>query len=113
MTGTATRTRQKLLGVYAHPDDETFCTGSTFARYASAGCEIMVVSATRGQAGQIRSGKLATRGSLAQVREREFRLACERLAIAHVEYWDYLDGTLQEVASSELEERIGQLIGAF
>ena len=55
--------RCRLLGVFAHPDDETFCAGGTFARYAEQGAEIMVVSATRGQAGQIRDATAGTRRS--------------------------------------------------
>ena len=43
-----------LLGVFAHPDDETICAGGTFAKYASAGAEVRVISFTRGEAGQIR-----------------------------------------------------------
>jgi LmbE family N-acetylglucosaminyl deacetylase len=113
VTATATASTRRLLGVYAHPDDETFCTGATFARYAAAGCEIMVISATRGQAGQIRSGTVATRHTLAEVRERELRLACERLGVAHVQCWDYSDGALRDVDPSELEERIGQVIRTF
>jgi len=49
----------RILGVFAHPDDEIFCAGGTFARYAVAGAEVMVVSATRGEAGQIRSAHSA------------------------------------------------------
>jgi LmbE family N-acetylglucosaminyl deacetylase len=100
----------RVLGVYAHPDDETFCTGGTFARYAAAGCDIMVISATRGQAGQIWSVNLATRKTLAQVRESELRLAGGRLGVTHVECWDYVDGRLAEVDESELESRIGRRI---
>jgi len=106
-------TRPKLLGVYAHPDDETFCTGGTFAKYASMGYEIMVVSATPGQAGQIRSGDAATRATLARVREAELRSACERLSVAHVECWDYQDGALEEVDRTELEDRIGRVVRSF
>ena len=72
--------RCRLLGVFAHPDDETFCAGGTFARYAEQSAEIMVVSATRGQAGQIRDAAAGTRRTIAAVREAELRLACERLA---------------------------------
>jgi LmbE family N-acetylglucosaminyl deacetylase len=71
--------RCRVLGVFAHPDDETFCAGGTFARYAEQGAEIMVVSATRGQAGQIRDAAAGTRRTIGAVREAELRLACERL----------------------------------
>src|SRR5215469_5163663 len=74
--------RCRLLGIFAHPDDETFCAGGTFAHYAEQGAEIMVVSATRGQAGQIRDAAVGNRGTIAAVREAELRLACERLSIA-------------------------------
>ena len=94
--------RARLLGVFAHPDDETFCAGGTFARYAADGAEIMVVSATRGQADRIRDARLATRRTIAAVREAELRLACERLGVAHVRCWDYLDGALADADSAEL-----------
>jgi LmbE family N-acetylglucosaminyl deacetylase len=61
--------RCRLLGVFAHPDDETFCAGGTFARYAGQGAEIMVVSATRGQAGEIRDAAVGNRRTIAAVRE--------------------------------------------
>jgi LmbE family N-acetylglucosaminyl deacetylase len=42
---------KRILGVFAHPDDESFCAGGTFAKYVATGAEVMVVSATRGEAG--------------------------------------------------------------
>jgi LmbE family N-acetylglucosaminyl deacetylase len=94
------------LGVYAHPDDELFCTGGTFARYAAAGCEIMVISATRGQAGQIRSPSITTRKTLGEVREAELRLACARIGVRHVACWDYRDGALAEADERELQASV-------
>ena len=73
--------RPRLLAVFAHPDDETFCAGGTLAKYVAAAWEVMVVSATRGQAGQIRDPQAATRRTLGQVREREFYAACEQLGV--------------------------------
>src|SRR5690242_17464287 len=87
----------RILGVFAHPDDESFCAGGTFAKYAAAGAEIMVVSATRGDAGQIRDARAATRRTLGQAREQELHMACAQLGIQHVICFDYGDGTLKDV----------------
>jgi LmbE family N-acetylglucosaminyl deacetylase len=102
-----------MLGVFAHPDDETFCAGGTFARYAEDGAEIMVVSATRGQAGQIRDASVGTRRTIGAVRENELRLACERLGVAHVQCWDYPDGGLGEDDAAGLVSRIVRLIREY
>ena len=46
-----TPTRRCILGVFAHPDDETSCAGGTLSRYARAGVEVYVATATRGEQG--------------------------------------------------------------
>ena len=56
----------------------------------------MVVSATRGQAGQIRDAAAGSRRTIAAVREAELRLACERLGITNVRCLDHVDGTLAD-----------------
>jgi hypothetical protein len=40
---------KRLLCVFAHPDDETLGAGSTLAKYAAAGVELSLVTATRGE----------------------------------------------------------------
>jgi LmbE family N-acetylglucosaminyl deacetylase len=105
--------RGRLLGVFAHPDDETFCAGGTFARYAGRGAEIMVVSATRGQAGQIRDAAVGDRRTIAAVREAELRLACERLGITKVRCLDHMDGTLADSGFSALVDEVAEVIGEF
>jgi LmbE family N-acetylglucosaminyl deacetylase len=103
----------RVLGIFAHPDDETFCAGGTFAWYAEQGAEIMVVSATRGQAGQIRDAAAADRRTLPAVREAELRLACDRLGIATVRCLDHVDGTLAEVDLSALVDEVAGVIDEF
>ena len=103
----------RLLGVFAHPDDEAFCAGGTFAKYVAAGAEVMVISATRGEAGQIRSARAATRQMLAQVREQELQQACQRLGIQHAVCLDYADGRLQDVEQAVLTRQIGEIIHTF
>jgi len=99
--------------VFAHPDDETFCAGGTFARYAGQGAEIMVVSATRGQAGQIRDAAAGTRRTIAAVREAELRLACHRLGITRVRCLDHVDGTLADAGFPALVDEVAEVIGEF
>ena len=50
--------------------------GGTLAQWASAGGETMIVSATRGEVGQIHDVRASTRSTLGAVRERELRSAC-------------------------------------
>ena len=91
---------RRLLGVFAHPDDEVFCAGGTMARAAQAGAEVMIVSATRGERGQIRDPAAATRRTLGAVREGELRAAAAELGVRRVEVLGYPDGTLQQHRSS-------------
>ena len=91
---------RRLLGVFAHPDDEVFCAGGTMARAAEAGAEVMIVSATRGERGQIREPAAATRRTLGAVREGELRAAAAELGVPRVQVLDYADGTLPHHRSS-------------
>ena len=105
--------RLRILGVFAHPDDETFCAGGTLAKYVAAGAEAKVISFTRGDAGQIRDADLATRRTLGQVREQELRQACTLLWVKSVECLDYDDGRLKDDNRSELVGRVVEAIRSF
>jgi len=109
----ATQHPKRILGVFAHPDDESFCAGGTFAKYVATGAEVMVVSATRGEAGQIRSAGTATRRTLAGVREQELQRACQRLGVQQAMCLDYADGTLKDVDQERLTRDIVKLIRRF
>src|SRR5215471_7137199 len=87
---------RRLLGVFAHPDDEVLCAGGTMARVAEAGAEVMIVSATRGERGQIRDPAAATRRTLGAVREAELRAAAAELGVQRVQVLSYPDGALTQ-----------------
>jgi LmbE family N-acetylglucosaminyl deacetylase len=103
----------RILGVFAHPDDEVFCAGGTFARYTSRGAEVAVVSATRGDAGQIRDATVATRATLAAVREEELRRSCALLGVQNVRCLDHRDGALAEVPTDALAVEVAGIIEDF
>lgn len=110
----------RILGVFAHPDDESFCAGGTFASFVADGAEVMVVSATRGEAGQIRSAGIlsggqvaATRRTLGRVREEDLYLACQRLGVQHAICLDYGDGKLRELDQEVLIGKVVEFIRTF
>jgi LmbE family N-acetylglucosaminyl deacetylase len=103
----------RILGVFAHPDDEVFCAGGTLARWTEAGAEAMIVSATRGEAGQIQDAHIATRHTLGAVREQELRTACAELGVKRIECLDYHDGALAEVDPARLAAEVAAYIRDF
>ncbi|MFW3171305.1 PIG-L family deacetylase [Geodermatophilus sp. CPCC 206100] len=103
----------RLLGIFAHPDDETICAGGTFAKYAGSGAEVSVVALTRGGAGQIRDAAVATRATLRAVRERELDAAGKELGLTRTRCLDHPDGGLAEVDGETLLEQVSELIAEF
>lgn len=86
--------RQKILAVFAHPDDETFLAGGTLAKYAAFGWKVFVLSATRGEAGQrgdYEDGNLSS-AEFALVREREMETACRALGAEKPHFLNCADG---------------------
>lgn len=82
---------RRLLAVYSHPDDESFGSGGTLARYAKSGADVRLVCATRGEVGEIADPSLATPETLPQVREQELRNAASALGISEVTFLGYRD----------------------
>lgn len=73
-----------LLAVHAHPDDESLATGPLLAHLSGLGIRIVLVTATRGEEGEVVPGAIAegdTR-SLEEVRAAEIDGACRALGIA-------------------------------
>ena len=60
-----------VLAIFAHPDDESLACGGTLARLADAGCRVVIVCASHGEAGSISDPALVPDGDLGRVRVRE------------------------------------------
>lgn len=103
----------KLMAVFAHPDDEAFGVGGTLTRYAAEGCDVQLVTATRGEAGQIAESRLATASSLPEVRERELRCACEIYGIRPPRFLDYVDGQLPIVHQGQSVAKLVRIFRDF
>ena len=80
-----------ILAVSAHPDDETLFGGGTLARYARQGHAVYILETTRGQGGEVGEPPLATRGTLAAVREQEVRQAARILGARDIFFLPHID----------------------
>lgn len=85
------KTRQVLLAVLAHPDDESFGMGGTLALYARRGVDVYLVCATRGEVGEMDERLMKGFSSIGERREAELRCAAEKLGLAGVFFLDYRD----------------------
>lgn len=84
--------RRCILAVFAHPDDETSASAGTLTKYAREGAEIQVVTATRGELGELGTGGLSIeRKDLPAVREAELKAALELYGAKPPMILDYRD----------------------
>lgn len=81
-----------ILGVFAHPDDETYSVGGALAKYTDEGIAATILCFTRGEAGMIAEGSGATPENLGEVREAELRAACALVGVSDVRIVGTADG---------------------
>lgn len=84
--GSGDMSDRRLLLVHAHPDDEAIGTGATMAAYAAAGAQVVLVTCTLGEEGEILVPELAHLGPdredrLGQHRIGELTDACRELGV--------------------------------
>ncbi len=105
---------RRILMVFAHPDDESFTSGVTIAKYADqTETEVFLLCATRGQAGKAGDPPICTQEELPQMRERELREAAQILGISRVDVLDYIDKKLDTVPLQELAGHIQEAINRY
>ncbi len=85
----------RILAFFAHPDDETILIGGTLAMLTSRGAELHIVSATRGEGGELGEPPLAERHELGRVREEELRCAVKTLGGISTGFLGYIDPTIE------------------
>ena len=112
--------RLSLMAVFAHPDDESFGIGGTLARYGSdPDVRVVLVCATKGEAGEISDPRLASSERLGEVREQELRCACRRLGVEELYFLDYRDSGMagtpenkdpRALAQADFDEAVGKVV---
>jgi mycothiol S-conjugate amidase len=91
--------RLRLMAVHAHPDDESSKGAGTLARYVAEGAEVLVVTCTGGERGDILNPALRNDPDLvrdiAEYRRHEMARAVAELGVRH-EWLGFVDSGLPE-----------------
>jgi len=110
---------KRLLGIFAHPDDEGTMSGALL-QYSTSGIETGLVCATRGEVGEIADAALATPENLGEVREGEMRGAADVLGVRNLWFLGYRDSGMAGTADNQdsrafaqasAAEVVGKLVG--
>lgn len=89
-----------MLGVWAHPDDETYLMAGLMAEAAARGDRVVCVTATRGEAGSQDHERWPPE-RMAEIRERELEKSLSVLGVKEHHWLDYVDGTCDQVSHEE------------
>lgn len=93
-----------LVTFHAHPDDECIATGGVMCQAAEAGHRVVLVTATRGEVGEVADGFLEDGEELWQRRVRETEAAAEILGVSRLEFLGYKDsGMMGEPTNDDPE----------
>lgn len=98
---------KKILGIFPHPDDETFMMGGLLLKAKELGVQTHVAILTKGEAGQMHihpHGK-----TISQIREKELETACQKLGITNLYSFNFSDGKLKQ-ETNEMNVAIANLI---
>src|SRR5438034_7643798 len=91
-----------LLLVHAHPDDEAISTGGAMLKAKSHGHRVVLVTATRGEAGEIYNmDEAASRPRLGEIRTEELKAASEILGVDRQEFLGYRDSGMVDTADNK------------
>lgn len=90
---------QRLLAIHAHPDDESSKGAATYAHYVEAGADVLVVSCTGGELGDIQNQGLVPKAmanrDMAGLRRIEMANATREVGFDHL-WLGYQDSGLPE-----------------
>ena len=95
-----------ILGVWAHPDDETWLCAGLMARAVRAGDRVVCITATRGELGSPDEERWPSGAPLAAVRTAEMAAALAVLGVTEHHWLDYPDGGCAGVDQDEAVRRV-------
>ncbi len=100
------------MSIQAHPDDQEFTIAGTLAKWARAGCQVISVIVTSGDAGSNATDKgVEYKPELARIRQAEQQAANDILGVKETVFLGYPDGEL--VHTLELRKELTRLVRRY
>ncbi|MBU7217891.1 bacillithiol biosynthesis deacetylase BshB2 [Staphylococcus gallinarum] len=100
-----------VLVIFPHPDDESFSSAGTLARYIDNGIPVTYACLTLGQMGRnLGNPPFATRESLPQIREKELENAMAAIGITDLRKMGLRDKTVEFEPHDEMDAMVKSLI---
>ncbi len=99
----------RVLGVFAHPDDEQTVNGLFWRAKQHDGAYTAMITATQGEAGH-QTPVVARQDDLGDIRKAEALKNSFNLGVAEHEVWDYPDGGVPDVDEEELVDRVAAVM---
>ncbi|HEX9697470.1 MAG TPA: PIG-L family deacetylase [Actinomycetota bacterium] len=98
-----------ILGVWAHPDDETYLSAGLMAAARRSGQRVVCVTATRGEKGSWDEERWPS-ATLGSIREEELNRCLAILGVDEHLWLDYADGGCIDVDESEAIKRVAAIV---
>lgn len=98
-----------ILGVWAHPDDETYLAAGLMAQAVRDGRRVVVITATRGEGGSMDEDVWPSE-TMGQVREAELLRSFEILGVTEHHWLDLLDVDMDTALPDAGYERVRDLV---
>ncbi|GAC1509406.1 MAG: PIG-L family deacetylase [Candidatus Dormibacteraceae bacterium] len=91
-----------LMLVHAHPDDEAISTGGVMMKAKAHGHRVVLVTATKGEVGEIYNMDVETSlPRLGEIRTEELKAAGEILGVDRIEFLGYRDSGMVDTADNK------------
>ncbi len=101
-----------IMGIWAHPDDETYSSGGIMAAAIQNGQKVVFITATKGEAG-VQDESRWPADKLAGIREEELNVVRKILGVDNHHWLDYSDGCCVDVDLSSAVDKITKLINDY
>ncbi len=101
-----------IMGVWAHPDDESFLAAGLFAAAIANGQKVICVTATKGEAGSQDPDRWPL-AKMSTIRANELAKALKVIGVKHHHWLDFPDGGCAKADTNKAVECIVELVQKY